>query len=166
MACEKLRVSVTGGSITGKNGKYLVKTDKAAETVIEVSAEIRPGEMQSFGNHVFRVKRIPDPTICVGRHCDRLLNLSKKELLEDPSISVSLNIPLDLKFEVVSFTETFMAHGDVIEREVAGNRFDQELVDLVAKAENLEKIFLENIKVRGPGGTRDYPLITIHITKE
>ena len=57
---ESLRVSMSGGSISGSNGTYTVKVSSAGNATVNVSADIN-GKTQSIGSQVFRIKRIPDP---------------------------------------------------------------------------------------------------------
>ena len=150
---DKLKVTINNGTITGSNGKYIVKVEKVIETSIEVTAEIKPGEIKKCGTCVFRIKRIPDPTPCLGNFCNTTLYISKDELLKDPSINISMNLPFDLKFEVVSFTATFKVKEDLVSKSVIGNTFNQGLIDLVKQTEELHKMYIEDIKVKGPDGS-------------
>lgn len=58
---ENLKVSMTGGSISGSNGKYVVKVSGGSEATVTVSAEVSPGKSQVLGATKYRVKRVPDP---------------------------------------------------------------------------------------------------------
>ncbi|MGV3508770.1 MAG: gliding motility protein GldM, partial [Sphingobacteriaceae bacterium] len=57
---ESLRVSMTGGSISGSNGTYTVKVSSPGTAKVVVSADIN-GKVQTIGSSDFRIKRIPDP---------------------------------------------------------------------------------------------------------
>jgi gliding motility-associated protein GldM len=58
---EKLRVSMTGGSISGSNGHYTATVTSIGEATITVSGELAPGKTSVLGSSLFRTKRIPDP---------------------------------------------------------------------------------------------------------
>jgi gliding motility-associated protein GldM len=158
---DKLKVSINNGTISGSNGKYIVKVDKVMETIIEVTVEIKPGDVKKVGSNVFRVKRIPDPIPCICNHCNIAVYISKEELLRDPTISISLNLPFDLKFDVVSFSATFNFKGELKSVAIIGNKFNQEIIDLVKQLDNSQKMFIEDIKVKGPDGTRNLQPISI-----
>src|SRR5690606_33215240 len=58
---DKIKVSMSGGSISGSAGKYNVKVSSPGTARISVSAEVAPGKVQTLSTTEFRVKRIPDP---------------------------------------------------------------------------------------------------------
>ncbi|HNW70327.1 MAG TPA: GldM family protein [Bacteroidales bacterium] len=170
---DKLKVSINNGTITGSNGKYMVKVEKVTETIIEVSAEIKPGEIKKFGSSTFRVKRIPDPTPVIGNTFNNSSNtfLSKEELLKNPEITVSMNLPFDLKFEVVSFTFTYSVvrgtEKDLVSLVANGNKFTQGMIDAINKLPKDSKIYFEDIKVKGPDGSvRQLPAMVIKLMEK
>lgn len=58
---EKLRVSMSGGSVKGSGGKYTANVSSIGTARVTVSGEVAPGKTQVLGVTEFRVKRIPDP---------------------------------------------------------------------------------------------------------
>jgi gliding motility-associated protein GldM len=58
---DKLRVSMSNGSVSGSNGKFSAKVSSAGTTTITISGEVAPGKSQVLGTSQFRIKRIPDP---------------------------------------------------------------------------------------------------------
>lgn len=61
IAKEKLHVSMSSGSLSGSNGKYVATVSSIGESTITVSGEIAPGKTAVLGSTMFRTKRIPDP---------------------------------------------------------------------------------------------------------
>jgi len=61
IAKEKLHVSMSSGSLSGSNGKYIATVSSIGESTITVSGEIAPGKTAVLGSTLFRTKRIPDP---------------------------------------------------------------------------------------------------------
>lgn len=175
ISSDKLKVSINNGTITGSNGKYIVKVDNIAETTIEVSAEIKPGEIKKVGSSAYRVKRIPNPTPVIGNLSNNPqgLFISKAELLKNPEVTVSLNLPFDLKFEVVTFTLTYSvdnANGkgkDLISFVANGSKFTPVMIDAINKLPKDSKIYIEDIKVKGPDGSiRSLSPIIIKLTEK
>ncbi|HEY4327263.1 MAG TPA: gliding motility protein GldM [Mucilaginibacter sp.] len=61
IAKEKLRVSISSGSLSGGAGHYTATVNNLGEATVTVSGEIAPGKVATLGSTMFRVKRIPDP---------------------------------------------------------------------------------------------------------
>jgi len=167
---DKLKVTISNGIITGSDGKYIVNVHNVAETIIEVSAEIKPGEIKKFGTSTFRVKRMPNPTPVIGNTINNngRAIMSKEELLKNPEVTVSMNLPFDLKFEVVSFTLTYSVdrgtEKDLVSLTANGNKFTQGMIDAINKLPKDSKIYIEEIYVNGPDGVvRQLPSIAIKL---
>ena len=117
-----------------------------------MAAEINPGEVKVISESKFRVKRIPEPVACIGNKCDPDFLISKAELLKNPEIGVLLNVPFELKFEVVSFTMTLAFNKTIITEQTTGNKFSQKMIDIINGMTEGHKFFIEDIKVVGPDG--------------
>lgn len=150
---DKIKISISNGTITGNNGKYIVKVNEGYESIIEVSAEIKPGEIKNIGSYAFRIKRIPLPSASMGIYCNNNLYLNKEDLLKNPQVTVSSNVPFDFEFHVLSYKFTYKMDGDLISKAVIGNKFSTEIIDAINKMEAGSKIFIEEIKAVGPDGT-------------
>jgi gliding motility-associated protein GldM len=150
---DKLRVTITNGTLVNNEGKYIVKVDNVNDVVIHVAVEVKPGEIKMMGSTTFRVKRIPDPVACVSGNCINNSTLSKTELLKNPVLSVFIQLPFEFKFEIESFTFTYNTDKSLISEWTSGNLFNQKMIDAVSKLEKGNKIFIEDIKAKGPDGT-------------
>ena len=58
---DKLKVTISEGSISGSNGKYTVNVSKPGDTEISVYVETKPGVYEKEGTKKFRIRRIPYP---------------------------------------------------------------------------------------------------------
>jgi gliding motility-associated protein GldM len=61
IAKAKLKVSMTGGTISPSAGDYVVNVTAIGSATVTVSGEIAPGKTVFLGSSPFRIKRIPDP---------------------------------------------------------------------------------------------------------
>ena len=147
---EKLKVTITKGSISGSNGKYIVKVDEPGETKIEMIALDNPGKFGKVGGEIFRVKRIPDPTPCLGNLCNTRLFITKDELIANQQINVELNLPFELKFEVISFNLSYKSGEEWIIESTKDNKFSPQMIDIINKMEAGSKLLIEDIKAKGP----------------
>jgi len=163
---DKLKVSISNGTIIGSNGKYIVNPEQGSISIIEVMAEIKPGEIKKIGCDTFIIKRVPDPIPCIGKYSSNSY-ISKDELLKNSEIKVSLNFPFDLKFEVISFSFTYKEDNYLITKEVTGNKFTQEIITTIKNLKAESKIYFEDIKAKGPdGGVRSLPSILIKLAEK
>lgn len=150
---EDINVSITNGTIKGSDGKYTVTVSGGTETIINVTAKTGTGEIK-VGCDTFKIKKVPDPIPCIGNYCTSKISCTKEELLKNPEITVSLTLPFDLKFEVASFTFSYFPNKETLsEKNVTGNKFSKDIIDIIHKMEIGNKFYHENIKSKGPDGT-------------
>jgi gliding motility-associated protein GldM len=152
IASDKLLISISNGTLTGSNGKYIVKVDHGPITLISVATEIN-GEIKNIGNDTFRIKRVPDPSPSIGNYYGSNLYLTKEEIVKDPEITVSLCLPFDLEFKIISFTFINNVTASEVWKQVTGNKFTEEIITLINGMKAGDKFFLEDIKAKCPDGT-------------
>ncbi len=58
---EKIKVTISSGSITGSNGAYLVNVTQSGNVTISIFGEDGAGKSTKLGESVFRCKRLPSP---------------------------------------------------------------------------------------------------------
>ena len=96
---DKIRVSITGGSISGSNGNYTARVNAPGTVKINVSAEVAPGKTQTLSASEFRVKRIPDPKAKFAGKSGGTLNAAV--IRDQDYIAVVLeNFDFDTKFSL------------------------------------------------------------------
>lgn len=150
---DKIRVSITNGNITGGNGKYIVKVNNATESIIDVTAEISPGEFAKVGSDTFIIRKIPSPKLCLGNHCDDTFLMSKEEFLENPEFKAEIGLPFDIKFEIVSYSFTYQINEVATTTKVNGKKITPEIIDIIKNQKDNNKVIFEDIIARGPDGT-------------
>lgn len=102
IAKEKLKVSVSGGSISGSNGNYTVKVSGGSEATVTVSAEIEPGKSQVLGATKFRIKKVPNPIATfAGKASGQISSATARSI---GRLEAELkDFDFDLKFKVIKF---------------------------------------------------------------
>ena len=102
IAKENLRVSMSGGSISGSNGHYTANVTSIGEATISVSGELTKGKTSILGSSLFRVKRIPDPKAQFAGKSGG--NTSAANIRAQDRIFAKLdNFEFDAKFNVTRF---------------------------------------------------------------
>jgi gliding motility-associated protein GldM len=100
---EKIRVNMTGGSISGSAGHYTATVTNLGEATVSVSGELMPGKTSFLGSSVFRVKRIPDPKAEFAGKSGG--NTSAANLRAQDRLFAKLeNFEFDAKFNITRFT--------------------------------------------------------------
>ena len=103
IAKDKLRLSITSGSIRGADGKYTVMVSNPGTATVTVSGELAPGKTSVLGSTLFRVKRIPPPKgQFAGKSGGSVSTANIKA--QDYLIAKLDNFDFDAKFRVTRFT--------------------------------------------------------------
>ena len=155
MPADKIKPSISTGSLSksGKEG-YVVRVKSGNKAIISVSATMPDGSSAAMGKSEFRVKTVPDPKPYFagkGQSDDRV---KKKDLTAAQGVAARMeNFDFDLKFKVTSFKMTMIVGGTPVEKIAKGNRLSSDMKTIVKKSKPGSKIYIENIKAKGPDGT-------------
>ena len=149
-----ITASVDNGTISGKNGEYVIRPEQSGSAIVTVSCKGK--EIQKT---TFRIKFVPDPI--AGIQCKNEVktsgNISKKELLKAQGIKVFLtNFDFDLNFEVVSFVMSAQKTGEfVVYEEISDSENYSPLqIELIKSLIENQKLMIEGIVVKGPDGKK------------
>ncbi len=145
---KDIEATIDKGTISGENGNYIVRVKKLGKATITVKANNK-----TVTKKIFRVKTISDPVATVNNHWNKN-ELTKKELLEAKGISVLfVNFDFDLMFKVVGFNITASYNGKTVDaKRVNEGSFSNAQIDIIKNAPPGTKIYIEEIKAKGPDG--------------
>jgi rhodanese-related sulfurtransferase len=151
---EKLSVSVNGGIISGKNGKYIVHCSSPNK---DASVKIFY-KKKWVAEKKMIVLRIADPVIYIAG--DTLITggdlISKKQLLSLDSLVVKTNVPF-LSMTVIRFDFKRMSNNDVTDPlNNEGHIFSPVVKDVIKKTIKGDIIVFENVYSTGPGDGGTY----------
>jgi gliding motility-associated protein GldM len=160
---EKLRPSISGGSLSGAKGKYIVKVNSGLEATINVGADFE-GTTKSMGSFKFRIKRVPDP---VAKFAGKKGSdaLQKNQVLAAQGVIAEMeNFDFDLKFQVVSFDLSCVIGGVEATAKSNGNMISPDQRTYLNKVKLGGKVYIDQVKVRAPNGEiRTIPGVTIKV---
>ncbi len=160
-----LQVSATGGiKLTPKGaGKFEVQGLSPGEATINVSAKTKDG-VKPQGSFKFRVKKIPDPVAKVGGKSGNV-DMKKIELAAIGGVVADLpGFDFDAKFVVTEFELTAVVKGALKSEPCKGNALSPGARAILQSAGVGSKIFIENVKAKGPDGSiRSIPGVTIKV---
>lgn len=151
---EQVTATITGGggsiSKTG-NGLYNVKVTTQGDATVNVSAKMGTTS-RSMGSMKFRCKRVPNPVPYVGNVSGGLI--PKGTLLAAGGVIPRMDgFEFEAYFSITSFTFTMSQAGDLISLTSNSSKFTSQMVTMINKATKGQKIYIEDIKAKGPDGT-------------
>jgi gliding motility-associated protein GldM len=154
IAKEKLRISVSNGSYTGKDGKYEITVTSPGDANITVSGELAPGKTQVLGSTLFRIKRIPDPMPQFAGKSSGTTSAANLKA-QDRLFAKLENFYFDIKFDVVRFTMVILKpRQDAIIMNSTGSELTPAMKSALNTITPGTKIVFGNILATGPGGQR------------
>jgi len=150
---ENLRVSMSGGSISGSAGKYTVNVSSIGEASVNVSAEIN-GKVQQIGSTNFRVKRIPDPKAkFAGKTGGAMSSVAIKS--QDRVFATLDNFDFDAKFNVTRFTLVIARpRQDAVILPGTGNTLSAQMRTAMNAIGPGARVIFDNIVAVGPDGSQ------------
>ncbi len=150
---ENMRVSMSGGSITGANGKYTVKVSSPGKATVSVAAEIAPGKVQTIGTTEFRVKRIPDPVAkFAGKTGGVLSSVAIKA--QNNVFAMLEGFDFDAKFSVTRFSLIIAKpRADAIVLQTSGNSLSGAMRTALSGIGPGARVIFDNIVAVGPDGS-------------
>jgi gliding motility-associated protein GldM len=116
VAPSDIRPSISGGTITGSNGKYIVRVkDGVSTAVVSVAANIK-GVNKPMGKGIeFRVKRVPNPEAEFAGKTGTA-TITEAQLKGGTMVTAKLdNFPFDLKFPIKSYVVSMTVNGKVVD---------------------------------------------------
>jgi len=151
---ENLRVGISGGSISGKDGHYTATVSSIGTATVTVSGELTKGKSSVLGSTLFRVKRIPDPKPQFAGKSGG--TTSAANIRGQDRIFAKLdNFDFDAKFNVTRFTLLIAKpRQDVISLPATGNELTSAMRSLMNTVTPGTTVVFKDIIAVGPDGTQ------------
>lgn len=149
---ENLVPTISSGTIKpdSKSIDWLVNVPSGPkDAFVNVSTNIN-GVISKVGSIKFRIKNFPDPIASVANKTDGQIN--KSILLAAGSVVSKMpnDFEYDISFKVVSFKMSIQRGINVHHFTASSERFTEEMIDQIKITNRGQKIWFENIIVRGP----------------
>ncbi|HUH74368.1 MAG TPA: gliding motility protein GldM [Chitinophagales bacterium] len=150
---QDLGVTISGGSISGSGGNYVVNVSTAGKASVNVAAKGK-----TITSREFRVKMIPDPVASVGGKKGGRMNAAEMRVQNGLS-AVLENFDFDARFEVLSYQVTFVPkRQDPVSAVCNGAYFNSQVQSFQKEMKPGDSVYFEEIRVKGPDGkTRPIP---------
>ncbi|GAB3426871.1 type IX secretion system motor protein PorM/GldM [Niabella aquatica] len=157
-SASNLRVSISQGSISGSNGKYIAKVTTPG------TAKITVNDGKQTTSFDFRVKSVPTPTAMVGASKGGRIRVNDFKAQAGVRAELENFVFEGVKFTIVEYTMTFAGAGypEFMHKAVSGNSFNA-VRSLIERAKPGSTITIDEIRASGPGGTRTLPPIAFNL---
>ena len=157
-SANNLKVSISQGSISGSNGKYIAKVSTPGTATVTVN----DGKQNTAFE--FRVKSVPTPIAMVGASRGGRMRVNDFKAQAGVRAELENFVFEGVKFTVVEYTITFTGAGypEFMHKAVSGNSFGAAR-SLIERAQPGSTITIDEIKAQGPGGTRMLPPIAFNL---
>lgn len=162
-----LIVSASGGGASLKPsgpGKYIVRASSPGDCKISVSAKTKDGTKPQGPPIVFRVKRIPDPIAEVAGKTGTA-DIKKVEVSGAGAVIARLQgFDFQANFIVQSFEFTAIVKGVPKVYTGSGPSLTAEMKGALSQVGTGSKVFIDNVKAKGPDGSiRNIPGVTLKV---
>jgi gliding motility-associated protein GldM len=163
-----LIVSPTGGGVrsTPKGaGAYEFNFTSPGDCIVNVSSKSPTGPAKSQGSKKFRVKSLPPPVATVGG-VSGSVEMKKSQLSTIGGVGATApGFDFKATFVVLSFDITGSVRGQTKIASCQGNTLSADAKAILAGAGTGSKIFIDNLKIKGPDGkvTGSAPGVTIKV---
>ena len=154
IAKEKLKVSITGGSLSGSNGHYVATVTSIGNATVTVSGEIAPGKTAILGSTLFRTKRIPDPKPRFAGKSSGSTSAANIRA-QDRLFAILDGFDFDAKFTVTRFTLMIAKpRQDVVIYSTAGGELSAQMRTAMNNVTPGTTVVFKDIIAVGPDGTQ------------
>jgi gliding motility-associated protein GldM len=151
---ESVRASISGGSISGSGGKYMVNVPGSQigkELNINVSATAG-GKTLNLGAQKFRVKALPTPKAFIKGKSGG--NVDLEWLVASNQIETELeDFVFDIKYRVLRFSTTFInPRSDAVTIQNSGGSFSGQIKGALNSIKPGATVIFKDIVAEGPDG--------------
>ncbi len=146
---ESIKVSCSGCSSFSKKGDlFIARVSGGSEATVSVTADGK-----KIGFQKFRIKPLPKPQPYFGGATYGTKTIRSGTLKQTPPLTAKLaDSPLNIKFNVKSFTLDVIVNGKIITEKGRGGALTPKMKNMVKKAKKGQKIYISDVMVAGPDG--------------
>jgi gliding motility-associated protein GldM len=152
-SAEKIKPTVTNGTLSRTSEGWVVKPGNGPESVISVTVDM-DGTSKNMGSMTFRCKNVPKPLPVFAGLSIGDTRVEKVKATAQVGVGAKMDdFVFDLQYPVVSFDLTTILRGEAITRKSNTNRLTDEMKQMLNNVQRNQKIYIENIKAKAPDGS-------------
>jgi gliding motility-associated protein GldM len=150
---KSIRIGISGGTLSGSEGKYVARVTTPGTVTVSVSAEIAPGKVQVLSHTQFRAKRIPDPVARFsGRSSGSVPTVALKA--QNAIFAMLDNFDFDARFKITRFSLIVANPRETASVQVgSGNTLNDSMTASLNSIKPGSRVIFDNIIAVGPDGS-------------
>jgi len=152
---DKVTPSISSGTISGSNGKYVVRVKNPGKVTVTLTGDLGGGKKVTLGTSEFRCKNIPPPRVKFGAKfpgtSDVVFLKAQKYLFAD-----LVDFDFETKFNINHFRMIIIKprSGDPVQLETDGNALNSQMLSTLAGITPGTRILFDYISATGPDGVK------------
>lgn len=152
-SAKDISPSISNGTLGKAAEGFIVKPGTGPTAMVSVSVTNPDGTKKAMPGKEFRVKDIPKPQPFFGGKTITDQLIKKQDLTASAGVIAKLeNFQFDLSFQIVEYTVSATLSGSLAEERVQGAAMTAKAKEIVGKVKTGQKVYIENIKAKGPDG--------------
>jgi gliding motility-associated protein GldM len=154
IAKDKIKVSISAGTVTGSNGAYVVNVSATGKVNVTVSGDIGSGKSVVLGTSEFRIKRIPPPRVKFGGKSGGKLGTGAMKA-QNRIFAVLEDFDFDAPFTIQHFSLFITKpRGEPQVFESNSNAFTPAMSAAMNGIVSGSRVFIDNVFATGPDGMK------------
>ena len=151
---EHVKASISAGSMTGSNGKYMVKVATRGMVKVTVTGELEKGKSTVLGSYDFRVKPIPPPHVKFANKGGGRLSAPAMKA-QNRIFAILEDFDFDAKFAINHFTMFVnRPRSDIEKYESNSNVFTPEMQAAMNRVVSGTRVTFDFVFATGPDGLK------------
>jgi len=151
---DKIKVSISSGSITGSNGTYNVNVTTTGKVSVTVSGTMEGGKTVVLGTNEFRIKRIPPPRVKFGGKAGGRLSTGAMKA-QNRIFAVLDDFDFDAPFSIQHFTlYVIKPRSEPLIFEATSNAFTSAMQTAMNGITSGSRVTFDNVFATGPDGMK------------
>jgi len=151
---DKIKVSISAGTITGTNGSYNVDVKQVGKVTVTVTGTLDGGKSTVLGASEFRIKRIPPPRVKFGGKSGGKLSTGAMKA-QNRIFAVLEDFDFDAPFSIQHFTMYILKpRSEPLVFEANSNAFTPAMTAGMNGITSGSRVTIDNVFATGPDGMK------------
>lgn len=151
---DKIKVSISAGTITGSNGSYNVNVTTTGKVTVTVAGMMEGGKTTVLGTNEFRIKRIPPPRVKFGGKSGGRMSTGAMKAA-NRVFAVLEDFDFDAPFSIQHFTLYIIKpRSEPLVFEASNNAFTSAMQTAMNGITSGSRVTFDNVFATGPDGMK------------
>ena len=156
VSVNSVKVGLSNGTVNRKDGHFLVKPVRMEDCIMNVTVLDKDGTSLSFAPVLFKVKDKPLPVASIKGIVEDKIKKAEPLSLKEMIVAYPSDFDFGVTFKVMGFTVAAIRDGQMVTVTSNSNMFTDEQRKLFTTLRRGDKLYIQDIYVRGSDGSTLY----------